>query len=332
MIVYSELYQEHDMRGHPENSLRLERIREHLLREGVFELVETARPRKASIRDLTRVHRAGYVESIRSLCKKGMQVHGDTYFTERSFDTALLAAGGVLTAIDGESKSSFALIRPPGHHATPTAAMGFCIFNNVAVGAAYARERGFEPVAILDFDVHHGNGTQEMFYAEDVLYISLHQWPHYPGTGAVHETGMGRGEGYTVNIPLPPGAGDRSYKLALEKVVYPVLKQHSPELLLVSAGYDAHYRDPLSNLRLTSKTYLDIASHVKRLPAKVVYALEGGYEPHALARCVHASMEGLFGIPCRERGEDAEEESGAFELAQRRLEELRDILSQTWSL
>ncbi len=243
-----------------------------------------------------------------------------------------MAAGGVITGIDDADESCFALIRPPGHHATRNQAMGFCIFNNIAIGAAYGQKHGYERIAILDFDLHHGNGTQDIFYSDELLYISLHQWPHYPGSGWLDEIGEGSGRGYTINIPLPPGTGDNTYAKSLEEIVYPVLSEYSPSLLLVSAGYDGHYDDPLGNLMLSTKTYRNIAKETKRLGEKVVFSLEGGYNLSYLPPCIYASLKGLFDLQDDDPDKEQKEEKWVVEKVDERLKYLKKLLKDYWSL
>lgn len=227
---------------------------------------------------------------------------GDTHAVRESFEAALLAAGAVNTAIDAVLQSkvgaAFCAVRPPGHHAERDRAMGFCLFNNVAIGARYAqRMHRIERVAILDWDVHHGNGTQHIFEADPtVFYISLHQYPFYPGTGAREERGVGEGEGFTLNIPLPAGTGEARYLEAFRNEIVPALQDFKPELLIISAGFDAHRDDPLANMMLTESSYGKMTEQVMGI-APIVSVLEGGYNLDALARSAEAhivQMEVLF--------------------------------------
>jgi acetoin utilization deacetylase AcuC-like enzyme len=332
MIVYSKSYLNHHMEGHPENRERLTSTTGFLEKKGVFEKIPLATAKKAYDEDILRVHSKEHLENMRVIANGGMKVLGDTYFTPATFDSALLAAGGVLTCLNDGVDKAFALVRPPGHHATRSAAMGFCIFNNVSVGASYARSKGYERIAILDFDLHHGNGTQDIFYHDDILYVSLHQWPHYPGTGMVEELGEGDGEGYTVNIPLPAGVSDRSYNRALDEVVYPVLEDFSPDVLFCSAGYDGHFSDPLGSLQLSSNTYFNIAEKLKNLAKKVVFSLEGGYNLDSLPHCVYASLTGLFDL----EGEGFDEEQFESEIVTKHVEAkiktIKERISEYWSI
>jgi acetoin utilization deacetylase AcuC-like enzyme len=299
MIVYSEKYLDHDQEFHPENAKRLRAIKALLDTEGVFETAPLTKPRAAEMEDITRVHTPRHFDHVKRRASKGAgNFDADTYYNAKSFDTAMLAAGGVLTGVDGvysgDAASAFALIRPPGHHATPTKTMGFCLFNNAAIAARYAQEKhGAKRVFILDFDVHHGNGTQDAFYSDpSVLYMSTHQEYHYPGTGRIGETGDGDGRGFTVNIPLPGGTSDRSYLKVMDEVFLPILSQYDPDLLLVSAGYDGHARDPLAGFNLSTRCYHDIARRIRDGSDRpVVYCLEGGYNLEALFRTgVHGAV------------------------------------------
>ncbi len=265
--------------------------------------------RDATVEELARVHDPRYIEGVaRVAAEGGGWADPDTLITPRSYDVALRAAGGVLAGLDsvmsGGVGSAFCVVRPPGHHAPPRHAMGFCIFNNVAVAAAAAREaHGLERVAIVDFDVHHGNGTQDAFYDDPtVLYVSTHEYPFYPGTGPAVETGSGDGRGYTINIPMPDGCGDNAYRRTFDEVVLPALDRFRPQLILVSAGYDAHFADPLAGESLSVDGYGDlvamIASAAERIcNGRVLFALEGGYDLLALPWSVRRTLEVLLGIP-----------------------------------
>jgi len=310
--VYDPLYLEHGAPGHPETPARLQAIMSHLETSGLLaELVEIE-ARDASTADLELVHSHELIARVRGAAEEGGGwLDLDTYVVPRSYDAALRSAGGVLAAVDavldGAVGSAFCLVRPPGHHATPTKAMGFCLFNNVSIAAAHAlSRRGLERVAIVDFDVHHGNGTQDAFYADPrVLYFSTHQYPFYPGSGYWADTGEGPGEGTTVNVPLPRGCGDSEYLRAYREVCAPVVRRFRPQLLLVSAGFDAHFADPLAQMLLSTRGYYEIATLLRDLAGelcegRIVYVLEGGYDPTALAWSVRACIDALLGNPFAE--------------------------------
>jgi acetoin utilization deacetylase AcuC-like enzyme len=261
--------------------------------------------REATLDELERVHEGRYLETLEK--KRGGVgfFDPDTYYAPRSVEAARRAAGGVISMVDGmmdtEIRKGLALVRPPGHHARPGGAMGFCLLNTVAIAAAHARARGLSRILVVDWDVHHGNGTQEMFWRRpDVLYISTHQFPFYPGTGAANETGEGEGEGFTVNVPLSAGGDDGVYRSAFERVVLPVAEEYAPELVLVSAGFDASLRDPLANMRLSADAFgwmaRSLAAVAERSAAgRIAMVLEGGYDLVALERCLASAIDGLLG-------------------------------------
>jgi acetoin utilization deacetylase AcuC-like enzyme len=302
-FVYDPLFLEHrPPPGHPERPERLKVLLEHLGGAELWESLIHLVPRPCSVEDIGRAHAPDHIATVERVCREGggLVDEGDTHVSRRSYEAALLAAGAVTTAIDavldGGVDAAFCAVRPPGHHAEHAKPMGFCLFNNVAVGAAYARERrGIERVAILDWDVHHGNGTQHLFEADpSVLFISLHQYPFYPGTGGASERGRGEGEGATINIPLPAGSGEERYQAAFDAEVLPALRRFSPGLLLISAGFDAHREDPLAEMMLEDQSYRRLTALVGGF-APTVSVLEGGYNLNALARSVEAHLRALMG-------------------------------------
>ncbi len=254
-----------------------------------------AAPRPATRRELERVHSTRYIDLIASSAgQPGRMLDPDTFTSPDSYDVALLAAGAAVQAMEhalDHGDPSFALVRPPGHHAEHDRAMGFCLFNNIAVAAAAALARGLTRVAIVDIDVHHGNGTQAAFYEDPrVLYVSTHQYPFYPGTGAADETGAGAGLGFTLNVPLPAGSTDGDYVRAYEGIVAR-LRDYRPELLLISAGFDAHAEDPLASMFMTEKGYARIARMlVDAAACAVALVAEGGYDLEALRACLDATI------------------------------------------
>lgn len=261
-------------------------------------------PRAATAEELGRVHEARFIDAMQRL--KGAEGHidADTYVGPASIATAELAAGGAIALvdalIDGPVHRAVALPRPPGHHARPGQAMGFCLFNNVGVAAAHARARGLSRVAIIDWDVHHGNGTQEMFYRDpSVLYVSTHQFPFYPGTGAATEAGEAEGEGYTINVPLTAGGGDGIYRAAFERIILPALEEYRPELVIVSAGFDASARDPLAEMSLGADAFGWMARALRQVAdasanGRILLALEGGYDLVALEAGLLSATRGII--------------------------------------
>ncbi|MEW5980953.1 MAG: histone deacetylase [Acidobacteriota bacterium] len=290
--------------GHPERFERAE----------VFDVVAArARERgamalpmvEATDGQLGRVHEGTYLERLAALSGRAAMLDPDTFTSPESVALARLAAGACTTGVDrmldGAVDRVAALVRPPGHHAEPGRAMGFCLVNNAAVAAAHALARGVPRVAVVDFDVHHGNGTQAAFAAEPrVLYVSTHQWPFYPGSGSVSEVGRGEGEGYTVNIPMEAGSGDSDYDAVFSQVVIPVLQEYAPSLLIISAGYDAHERDPLGGMRMSESGYATLMSRLASATqsccaGRMLLVTEGGYDLTALASALDASLRVMAG-------------------------------------
>lgn len=310
-VVIDRRYLDHHTgAGHPE---RPERVKV-LLDLFDDELADCARvaPRPASGDELALVHDPAYVEDVaRTRGRDFYAFDADTPTSALSYDTALLATGGLLSLLDsimaGSAANGFAMVRPPGHHAERARAMGFCLFNSVAVGAAYLRHRyGLERVMILDWDLHHGNGTQHMFERDPgVLFVSTHQYPYYPGTGALDEQGSGDGTGFTVNLPLPAGCGDAEYVDCFERIIEPIAQQYRPQFVLISAGFDAHFRDPLGGMELSERGYRVLAQRTLQVAAahaggRCAAVLEGGYDLTAMrtsAATVLACMRGTPGEP-----------------------------------
>ncbi|HSR31639.1 MAG TPA: histone deacetylase [Anaerolineae bacterium] len=305
--VYDPIYLEHDLRGHPENQQRLKTIlrvlEEHKMRERLTFIPAVP----ITSERLERVHEPRYTEQVQRVAQRGGgHLDMDTYVRSASYDAALMAAGGLVEAtrsvLDGEVDNAYALVRPPGHHALRGRGMGFCLFNNVAVAARYAlAERGLDRVLIMDFDVHHGNGTQDEFESDPaVMYISTHQYPHYPGTGHWNEMGSGEGAGSIVNIPLSGGVGNEGFARIFQEIVEPMAWRFQPQLILASAGYDAHWDDPLAYMLLSVNGYAAIAQALKDLAeelcnGRLVFTLEGGYHLEALAYSILNTFAVLLG-------------------------------------
>ncbi|HEX7602027.1 MAG TPA: histone deacetylase [Polyangiaceae bacterium] len=305
LLVDDPAFDQHRPRAyHPERPERLRAARSAIARTPATWVPVPVR--EARTEELLRVHDEAFVNHLESLRGTEGNLDPDTYYGVDSVRAARRAAGGVLAMveamIDGPVRTGVALPRPPGHHARPDRAMGFCLLNNVAVAAAHARAMGVERVAIVDFDVHHGNGTQEMFYADPaVLYASLHQFPFYPGTGPAEEIGGGEGRGATVNVPLGSGGGDDVYRAAFERVILPVLEQFRPGLVLVSAGFDASARDPLAEMTLSGQAFGYMAQELAKVAARSAegrlgLVLEGGYDLVALEEGLGAALSGALGF------------------------------------
>ncbi|HEX9442581.1 MAG TPA: histone deacetylase [Candidatus Binatia bacterium] len=318
-VVIDAEYLKHDPgRFHPERPERLKVLLDLAggLDAGAFRLMP---PRPAALDEIESCHDRGYIELVRSTSEANRHaLDGDTVTSRDSFGVGLLAAGGFLTLLDaiavGEASGGFALVRPPGHHALKDRAMGFCLFNTVAIGAHHVRRRyGARRVLVMDWDVHHGNGTEAAFYRDpSVLYLSTHQYPYYPGTGAAADVGAGAGEGFTVNVPLPAGCGDEEYLRVFKDIVVPIADKYAPDWILVSAGFDPHRRDPLGGMNVTESGFGALAAMLLRLAEKhaggrIAFLLEGGYDLAALKNSVAAVLQAM-----RERpGVDLSEAGGA---------------------
>lgn len=296
---------EHDTGfGHPERPERIEAV-ERALTERDWVGFETREAPAAEIEQLLRVHSLEHVEAVRWLSERGGAFDPDTPVSLGSWDAALHAAGGACalaeSLLTGGERVGFAALRPPGHHAEPRRAMGFCLFSNVAVAARHAiAALGAERVLIVDWDVHHGNGTNAVFHeSREVLFASIHQYPFYPGTGVLTDVGSGEGEGYSLNLPVPAGTGEETFFSLMEHVVLPAAREFAPDLALISAGFDAHRDDPVGGCRLETSSYAELTRQVLSLGVPVGAVLEGGYDLDALAGSTVATMEALLagGVP-----------------------------------
>jgi acetoin utilization deacetylase AcuC-like enzyme len=312
-VIFSPVYYQHNPgRGHPELARRLRAIVRELKKSklqgvGNWQFVE---PEKARLKDVKLVHGVEYIEFVENVCMLGgglLDVEGDTVASPESFEVALYAVGGTLKAVnlvmEERFQNAFALVRPPGHHARKYCACGFCIFNNIAIATEYLlREFNLKRILILDIDAHHGNGTQEIFYETNkVLYISLHQDPRdFPGTGFINEIGEGEGLGYTVNIPLPFRTSDQIYLKATNEIVKPIIQQYKPQFILVSAGLDGHYTDPVASLSLSAICYQEVYETIVNLASelcegKLISVLEGGYSQNFVGKIAVAAVAKMSG-------------------------------------
>lgn len=325
--------------GHPERVERAEvmQVIAAEFRQGGGDVLE---PTPATDEQILRVHDADYLTQLRETSGRAVALDPDTFTSPETFTVARLASGAAVMAVDRvldgpEGSRALALVRPPGHHAERGRAMGFCFFNNIAVAAAHARARGLARVAIVDYDVHHGNGTQHAFDDDpSVLFISSHQFPYYPGTGAAEEVGSGAGEGFTVNLPLEAGATDADYELVYSRIAFPVLEQFRPELILVSAGFDAYVDDPLGGMRVSAGQFERLTRGIGAMAdrvcqGRVVAISEGGYELQGLAACFRAAIRGLDGRPVTDSGARPEGSTARSEAC---LAAVRPNLAQYWTL
>lgn len=311
-FVYHDQFLLHDTGiGHPEKPDRLKAIVSHLQAAGLWYNLQHLFIDSAPAETIRLVHSSQHIKYVKDRCDQigesgfGYLDQGDTVVSANSYEVALLAAGGVIAAVDavcgGVLTNAFCAIRPPGHHAETSTPMGFCLFNNVAIAARYAQEKfNVRNLAIIDWDVHHGNGTQEIFYNDpSVFFISTHQYPFYPGTGARSERGSGKGEGFTLNCPMKAGSSEADYLQAFKNEIVPVLNTYQPELILISAGFDAHQDDPLANINLTENSFGVFTEILAEIAAKysndkIVSILEGGYNLNALSKSVQKHLEILM--------------------------------------
>lgn len=298
-FVYDDIFLKHETpEGHPENKKRLIAIINYLKNTPIWNNLIHIKPRRATEDELALVHEPSYIQKIMNAAPG--YIDPDTYISEHSYEVACYAAGAVIEAVDRvlnkELDGAFCAVRPPGHHAEMDYAMGFCIFNNIAVGAAYAKQKGLKKIFIIDFDVHHGNGTQHIFEDDcSVFYFSSHQFPFYPGTGRELERGKGSGEGCTYNVQLRAGSGTKEYLTVFQDILPQKVREVKPELILVSAGYDIHQDDPLSYINVTTEGVRSIIRSILRSSyVPKIFVLEGGYNLQALAECVGVTLEEML--------------------------------------
>jgi len=340
-IAYHEKFIEHNLGVlHPERPRRLVEI-VSLLRKELYDKLDFIEPKEADEKDLLKVHSKDYIDLVKRLSERGGLIDLDTPVPKGTFEIAKLAVGAgirVVSEIHKESyKADFALVRPPGHHAGKDFGGGFCYFNNIAIAVRYLQSRGIKKCAILDWDAHHGNGTQDIFYDDPtVLYFSTHQSPLYPGTGKIDEIGINEGEGYNINFPLKAGTTGKSFEFILDEIFIPVVREFEPDFVLVSAGYDAYFRDPLTNLNFTVETYANATRKVKELSEEIcegrlAFFLEGGYELKGLSYSVLATVSTLVDSPIVIEPYRVGEQK-VDEYVKDRVEKLKKVLMKYWSV
>jgi acetoin utilization deacetylase AcuC-like enzyme len=314
VLYYPEGHENHFAPGHPERPERVEAIRRSLIRAGKWDQFPQVKPLNLAENVIHAIHTPAYLKYLQDMSRQSGWFDSDTYTRPASWQLAKLAAGGgaaVSSAVwTGYARRGFALTRPPGHHATANRAMGFCLLNNIALAAEHLlAQEGAQRLAIVDLDLHHGNGTQDIFYQRgDVMYISTHQSPLYPGSGSLTETGKGSGAGANVNLPLPPFSGDEAFRTLMQACILPILDRSHPDMLLISVGFDIHWRDPLGQLLVSTTVYGEMLANLcqwadKNCNGKLVVFLEGGYDLDAAGSCGLATVDALT-------GEDREDDLG----------------------
>ena len=294
-IVYSKEFLKHDNASHPENAERLNVMMNEIKKAPFYKELEFLEPELLPEEALYSVHSDEMIQQIKDISSVGDEwIDMDTYVCKSDYETARLASGGLLqitkNVLGGKADNAFALIRPPGHHATQDRSMGFCLFNNAAIAANEISKDG-KKVLIFDCDVHHGNGTQYIFYdRKDVMYQSFHLYPHYPGTGAIGDIGTGDGKGYTINAPLGHGNGNETISRLLDEIFLPIARRYKPDIIIVSVGYDSHHLDQLGGLKLTSNFFGDIIAKLQEIQPKIVCTLEGGYNLDWIGKCLVSQL------------------------------------------
>lgn len=331
-IVYSDNFNKHDIQGHPENSQRLYVLIEEIKKTSYYSNLEFIKPEILSERSLHDVHSNRMIEQIKERSHNHVSwIDLDTYVCKSDYETARLAAGGFLlacnTILKGSADNAFALVRPPGHHAMKDRSMGFCLFNNAAIAANEITKKS-KRVLIIDPDVHHGNGTQDIFYdRKDVLYQSLHLSPHFPGTGNIDEVGVNDGEGYTINAPLSYGHGNFAASKIIDEIFLPIAQQFKPDFIIISIGYDSHHSDPLGGLKFTADFYGDLFVKLQKLQSKIACTLEGGYNLNWIGKCFIYQIGKMIGEDVKIKDEISENKNISI-----LYKKLKDEIGKYWKV
>jgi acetoin utilization deacetylase AcuC-like enzyme len=331
-IIYSEEFNKHDSPGHPENAERLITLMQEIKKSPLYKYLDFLQPEILPEEMLYSVHSDDLVQQIKHLSSEGASwISPDTYICKSSYDIARLAVGGVVQAsknvMNEETDNAFAMVRPPGHHASKNIATGFCLFNNIAIAANEITKQE-KHVLIFDSDVHHGNGTQSTFYnRNDVLYQSFHLSPHYPGTGAISEIGTGPGKGYTINAPIFYGNGNTAVTQLLDEIFLPIAQRFQPDIILISSGFDSHHADILGGLKLTSNFFGKIIAKLQNIQPKIVCTLEGGYNLHWIGKCMLSQLGQMVSHPLTFN--DSVKEETNVDLV---ISEIKNELNEYWDI
>lgn len=331
-IVHSDLFRRHDNIGHPENSERTMVMMQELEKTSFYDDLDFIDPKRIDEGIIKEVHSERMINQIKEISEtRNSWLDLDTYVCKKDFETASLAAGSLLelckNVLEGKSDNGFAIIRPPGHHATSNTSMGFCLFNNESLAAHQLAKNG-KKILIIDPDVHHGNGVQDIFYdRKDVLYQSIHLSPHFPGTGKIFEIGEGEGVGYNVNAPLSYGNGEEALMTILDEIMIPIAKQFNPDLIIVASGFDGHHTDPLGGLKFNANTYGKIISKIQEIESKIVCSLEGGYNLKWIGKCLNSQLASMMDLEIKYK--DETEEKNNVEPV---ISEIKDNLSSYWKI